>query len=327
MKTQAANVEYLSKNLGAGPVAQALLENNFDVQALRTNTVLRKDEFIQYDERVVEVATQRLVGVADLMNAGLTFNLNNPLGTTQVEWEKVSEMTAASISMGGLTSSQNDRVTFDLDSLPVPIIHKDFQINIRALEASRNRGDALDTTQAEIAARIVSETAESLLFTGSNIAGTNNKIFGYTTYTDRNTGSVTASWLTATGEQIVNDVIAMIGAAQADNMYGPYMLYVPNAVLVAMGDDYKSNSDKTIIQRVMEIPGIMGIRPTKDLTGTNIILVQMTRDVVDLINGLEPTVVQWESHGGFLINFKVLAIMVPRIRSDKTGQCGIVHYS
>ncbi len=310
-----------------GSVASKLLQSEFNVNALRTNNVLRKEEWLQFDEKVVNIARQRLVGVADLLNAGLSYGVGNALGTTMVEWEQMSDMAPAQTSMSGITEGQNDRVDFALQQIPLPIIHKDFHINIRALEASRKLGQPLDTTQATMCARLVSERIESLLFTGGYVAGATSQIHGYTTATNRNTGSVTATWVTATGQQIVGDVISMIDDANDDHMYGPYGLYVPVAVFNHMADDYKSESDKTIKQRVEEIPGISWVKPSSNLTGTNVVLVQMTDDVVDMINGIQPTVVQWETHGGMQVNFKVMAIMVPRIKDTKSDQSGIVHYS
>lgn len=312
---------------GQGDVATRLLSTGFNVNALRTNNVLRKEEWIQFDEKVVNVARQRLVGVADLLNNGLRFGVGNALGTTVVEWERMSDMDPAELSMSGITEGQEDRVVFDLQQIPLPIIHKDFRINIRALEASRKLGQPLDTTQATLAARLVSEKIESLLFNGGYVAGASNQVYGYTSAPNRNTGSVTASWLTATGAQIVADVISMIDDANADHMYGPFGLYVPVAVFNHMADDYKAESDKTIKQRVEEIPGISWIKPSSDLTGTNVTMIQMTEDVVDMIDGIQPTVVQWETHGGMQVHFKVMAIMVPRIKDTKASQSGIVHYS
>lgn len=310
-----------------GGVASVLLANGMNVNALRTNDVLRKDEWVNYDNTVVEIARERLIGVADLLNAGLRYDLPNALGTTKLEWEQISDMTAADINMSGVTPGRGDRQTFDLESLPVPIIHKDFSINIRTLTASRTTGQSLDTTQAAMAARLVSEKTEDLLFNGATIIGTNNAIYGYLTAPNRNTGSVTANWATATGEQIVSDVLSMIDDAVADNMYGPFMLYVPVDVHVHLGDDYKANSDKTIMQRLKEIPGIMDVKPSSRFGGQNIVLVQMTSDVVDMVVGMQPTPIQWDSNGGMTTNFKVMSIMVPRIKDDLNGQSGIVHYS
>jgi hypothetical protein len=42
---------------------------------------------------------------------------------------------------------------------------------------------------------------------------------------------------------------------------------------------------------------------------------------------MEITTLQWETHGGMMQNFKVMAIMVPQIRGDFNGNTGIVHGS
>lgn len=310
-----------------GNVAQRLMSSGFKVSSLRTCETLRKDDWITLDNTLLEVARQRLRGVNDLMSRGLRFGLNNPLGTTRLEWEQVSNMSPAEVNMSGLTESELDRVLFSLVGMPIPIIHKDFFINIRALEASRNGGSPLDTTQVALSTRLVTEKIEDLLFNGGFDTGANGAIYGYTNVPTRNTGSVTADWDgTATGEQILDDVLEMIALAQGDNMYGPYVLYVPSAWFVYLQEDFKTNSDKSVYSRLKEIPMIEDIMPTENLT-TSVVLVQMTRDVVDMVDGLQPTVIQWDSKGGMQLNFKVMAIMVPRIKADYSGQSGIVHYS
>ncbi len=61
------------------------------------------------------------------------------------------------------------------------------------------------------------------------------------------------------------------------------------------------------------------------LTGYQAILVQLTPDVIREVVGMDVTTLQWELHGGMEIRFKVMAIMVPQIRSDINGNTGIVH--
>lgn len=312
---------------GSGSVAQALLQSGFNVNSLRVEGVLRKDEWKMLDDVVVNIARSRLRLANDLVQRGLTLSLPNAMGTTRLEWERVSDMGAAEINMSGLTNSTNDRLEWDLVGMPIPIIHKDFNINIRALEASRNRGMPLDTAQVEVATRKVADQIESLILSGGFTVGTNGAIYGYTNFTDRNTGSVTAAWGSTTGANILTDVLNMIKAANADLMYGPFVLYVPQATYVHMAEDYKAESDKTILQRLLEIPTLEAVLPSDTMTGNGGVLVQMTSDVVQLIDGIQPTVVQWESQGGMVQNFKVMAIMLPRIKSDKSGKCGIVHYS
>ncbi len=308
-------------------VAHRLLSTGFSVNVLRTCDVLRKDEWILLDETVVEIARDRLILAGDLLSRNLRFDVPNPLGTTRIEWERLGDFTPAEVNMSGVSEATRDRATYDLKSMPFPIIHKDFKINIRALAASRNRGESLDVTNAGLAARVVAEKIDEIVMNGTTISQTNGQIFGYRNAPNRTTGTVTADWATATGEQIVGDVLAMIDDAIGDNMYGPYVIYVPYDAFVHMGDDYKANSDKTIMQRVMEIPGIEAVRPTNRMTAGEVIMIQMTSNVVEMVTGMQPTTLQWESHGGMITNFKVMAMMVPRIRDDKANQSGIVHYS
>lgn len=317
---------------GHGSVAQRLMQTNFNVQALRTQDTLRKDEWIQYDEAVVAVARARMPIVASLMEAGMSYGLNNALGTTVLQWEQASDMTDAEITMNGLSDSQRDRLTFTLQNLPVPITHKDFSLNIRNLEASRRTGQSLDTAQAELAGRLVSERIEKMLVQGASMPFGGGNIYGLTNHPSRNTGSLTSNWadsVNTTGEEIVNDVLKMMAALVADNMYGPYELYVPSDYYVRLSDDYKANSDRTIMERILSIPGIRKVLPSTFLgTGASgkVVLLQMTRDVADMVDGIQPTVVSWDSHGGMMMNFKVLSIMVPRMKADAEGRCGIAQF-
>ncbi len=331
-----ATVESIQSSGGdfraSGSTAMRLLQSGFNVNSLRTNDVLRKDEWELFDETVVEVARQRLVGVADLLQKGLRLPVANALGTTRVEWETVSDMDPAEVNMAGVTEGQKDRIEYNLTGVPLPIIHKDFSINIRALEASRTLGQALDTTQASLAARLVSEKTEEILFNGfPGITMQNSTIQGYTTALNRNTGSITDWSLGGTsGETIVTETLAIILALQSDNMYGPYMLYVPIDYFNKLLEDFKANSDKSILKRLMEIPDLEGIKISRNLSSGatgEVIMVQMTRDVVDMVDGMQPTTIQWETNGGMKLHFKVMSIMVPRFKSDANSQSGIAHYS
>lgn len=312
-----------------GDVATALLANGMNVSALRTNAVLRKEEWLQFDTAVIEIARQRLVAVGKFNELGLTFNLPNALGTTILQWEDVTDMEPAELSMSGVTEGQEDRLEWSLRNMPIPIVHKDFRVNIRALEASRRLGQPLDVAQAQMAATLVAETLESLIFDGSSVTSqAGATIFGLLTETNRNTGSPTANWdTTATGLEYVDDVITMMAALQADNMYGPYGLWVTYATWNRMLDDYKAESDKTIVQRIQELPNLTFIMPTSNLGANVAVMHQLTNDVAQIVNGMQPTTIQWESRGGMITHFKVMAIMVPRVRSTVTTQSGVFHQS
>lgn len=313
-----------------GSVASVLLANKFNVDCLRTNASLRKDEWVNFDEALLEEVTQRMVGVNDLMSKGLRYDISNGMGSTTVEWETVDETREAEVNMDGIARAQSDSLDFTLHSLPLPIIHRDFYINSRFLEASRTRGEALDVTNMRVAARKVSEKVEDMLFNGItnyNFAG--GQIFGYTTAPDRNTVTLGTSWLNSgvDGEAILAQVLEMVSAAHDDRMFGPYVLYVPTAYWIKLLEDFKANSDKSMISRILEIPTLTDIKVADFLTAENVLLIQMTSDVVDIVVGMQPTTVQWETQGGFLLNFKVMTIMIPRMKSTDAGRSGIVHLS
>ncbi len=327
-----ANIDLITSSSGGGvqahgSVAMRLLQSGFNINALRTNDVLRKDEWKQLDNALVEIARKRLVAVDELVSRGLTFNIANGLGTTILEWEQVSDMDPANVSMSGTTEGERDILDFTLQTLPLPIIHKDFEINIRKLEASRTTGQPLDTAQAEMAMTLVMEQTESMVFNGHATRVGASRIYGLTTEPNRNTGTTTNDWddATATGANRVTDVIGAIDQLTSDNMYGPYGLFTTQAAVNFMQDDFKANSDKTIMNRLLEIEGIEFIKASKDLAADTFILFQLSRDVIDEVIGMQPTVVSWETRGGMTMNFKVMSIMIPRVRSTVTNQSGVVH--
>lgn len=314
--------------IGSGIVAQHLMQSNFNVNALRTQDYLPKDAWTLLDNTVIDIARHELIAVGDLISRGLVYNVPNAMGVTRIEWERIGDMGPAELDMAGVTEGRNDTIEFDLTGMPLPIVHKEFWINIRKQAASERMGMPLDTTQAAICARKVSERIESMLFLGDTSLGSNNTIYGYATAPNRITGSTTASWATASGSQILDDVIEMIGAARDDEMRGPFVFYVSYAAMSNLGNDYKSESDKTILQRILEVPGVADVKASFYVPNSDTVFaVQLTSDVVDIVDGIQPTVVQWDALGGFVQHFKVLAIMVPRVKSTYTQQSGIIHYT
>lgn len=314
---------------GSGGVAARLLASNFNTSALRTNDILRKDEWIQYDQALVDVARVRLGIVEDLMSRGLRFPLTNALAKTRLEWERISDMEDAEISMAGVTESEYDRVVFDLQFMPIPIVHKSFTVNIRHLEASRTTGEAVDVTQARLSMRKVAEFIENMFVNGSTFTALGGSILGFTTAPNRNTGTGLDWSNTAgvTGEQIVQQVLDMMAALEADNFYGPYGLYIPQVFNNRLQDDYKANSDRTIAERIAALDGLSFVRPTTFLAANNAVMLQLSSDVVDVIDGMQPRLLQWDTHGGLSVNFKVMSIILPRMRSDILTQSGVAHFS
>lgn len=293
--------------------------------ALRTNDLLRKEEWERLDEALVRVARARLNGIQDLRSAGLVRNLGS-LGVLIDQYEKVSEFTAAHQDMDVVTVGDEDTAEFQLESVPIPITHHGFRLGLRHLQASRTIGAPIDTTNVELATRQVVEKLENTLFNGGDVVVGGNPIYGYTNHPDRNTGTLTAAWTNAGARDIILDVVQMIGAAEAAGYFGPFMLYCPQDYWSELRDDYKAESERTYYERITAINEVQDIKVTPALAD-EVVLVNMTSDVVDLSIGQDITTVEWQSMGGLMAHFKVMAAMAPRVKSDFENKSGVVHYA
>lgn len=290
------------------------------------NATLRKDEWKDLDTAVVTAAQDRLVGVADLYSRNLVYRIGNGLGKTVLEYEDIDDLSDAELTMDAVTPSQKDRPNYELKYLPLPITHKDFSFNARVLAASRTTGQPLDVTTAAQASRRVADKIETMLFQGaSSFAYGGGTLYGYLDHPNKNNVTLSQNWDASgkTGEEILDDVKAMKQASIDAMHYGPWVLYIPTAYETVLDDDFKAASDKSIRQRILEIGGIQDIKVADKLTANKVALVEMNAETVRMVEGMSIQTVEWESNGGFTTNFKVLTIMVPQIRADQNGRCGI----
>lgn len=304
-----------------------------NASVLRTNNVLRRDEWIEYDNAVLQEAQIQLVGISDLIAANLTRPVANSLGKTLFGYERQTDMDEAEISMDPVSRTDYDRGDFDIEAIPLPITHKDWFLNLRTLLASRRNGEGLDVTTARLAGRKVAEKSEKMLFQGAGKSFGGFPIYGYTTHPNRTTASygTNGNWLNTntakTGENILADVLTLLLAAQTARHYGPYWLYVSRDSAVKLSNDFKANTSGTIRDRLLKVEGIDGIKTSDQMPAATVLLVQHTSDVVELLQGEQLQTVQWDVEGGFHINFKAFQIQVPLIKADIQGRSGIVHMS
>lgn len=337
-----------------GSVAATLLSNGFDVSALRpwigkdgrhyitqnqggklvsvptfnANATLRKDEWKEIDDAVTMAARERLRLIADLRGAGLVRTIPNGFGKTVIESQRMSDITGATISMDPARKSEGDRPEFDFINLPLPVIHKDFHFTARQIAVSRNGGTAIDTTTAQLAARRVIEEGEKLAL---GVSGTysygGGTVYGLTNFPGRMTKTLRSPFHSAwTPQWFIDEVLGMRQQSQNAKNYGPWILYISPLWDVFLDKDYSElYSGGTLRARVTQTRGITDIRTLDFLTGYQVILVQMTSDVIRIINGMDLTTLQWETDGGMLIHFKVMMIQVPQVRADIEGNTGIVH--
>lgn len=303
-------------------------------KAINTNATLRKDEWLDLEDTVIESARERLVIVDDLQSAGLTYNVGG-LGTLISEWETASEITDAEITMDGESTADKDRQEFGLNGVPIPVIQKPFSIGERMLMASRQRGASLDVTTGTEAARAVARMSEFMVFNGANIGASNSRgdrynIPGLTTFPGRATYTI-SDWSddqNVTPETIHQEILSMVQQMETQQRhYGPFTVYIPGEYAFRFRQDFKANSDKTLMERVTDEDVISRVRISDTLSAGNVVMVQMERSVLDLAIASDVTTVQWESGSGWSNHFQVFSSWAPRLKSSHDGYCGIMHAS
>jgi len=338
-----------------GSVAEVLLQNKMNPHVLRpfigaggksyimvnegdtlvpkavTNAeaTLRKDEWIHLDTAILKVAESRLKFVSDVRSMGLEYSIPNGMGSTTLQTERMSDAGEASISMDGLREGPNDRPHFDFVNLPLPIIHSDFSFSARQIATSRSGGSPLDITMGERAGRKVAEKMEQLAIGAlSNYVYGGGTIYGLTNFNRRSTATIvspeTSSWTPGT---TISDVLGMRQMSINKHYYGPWMVYMGVAWSQYLDEDYKAQSERTLRERIKAIDGFIDVRTLDYLTGYQIVLVQMTSDVVRMVIGMDIMTLQWPSQGGLQLNFKVMGIVIPQFRADYNNNTGIVHGS
>ncbi len=296
---------------------------------IHTNATLRKDEWINLEDAILEAARERLVIIDDMRSMGLTFNVGG-LGTIISEWEAGSEMTDATASMDGETNVDRDRQEFSLQGVPIPVIQKPFRIGERVLMASRTRGSSLDVTTGIEAARAVARASEKMVFNGLPGIGTvdGRGIPGLTTFGGRATVTI-AVWDNApavTPEVIHGDILTMVSKMETDERhFGPFTLYIPAEYAFRFREDFKANSDRTLRERVLAEDVIKDIRISDVLAVGNVLMIQMESSVLDLAIAADVSTVQWSSGSGWTNNFQTFAAWAPRFKQDHDGHSGILH--
>lgn len=307
------------------------------VPVINTGNLLTKEAWVMLDNVVLEAARLRLRAWADLRAAN-TYGGFDGMANPILEFERVTDVGVALEDMDGMTEGQSFAPKYDLQGMPLPITHSDFFLSARFLAASKNKGTAMDTIRSEMAGRRIGERIENVTIglstslTYGEAAGTrytyanDSRVYGYLNHPDRITVTGLTQPTGANGETILTNWLNIREQMYANRFYGPYIVYTSTD-----WDQYLDNlfsttepSAGTLRKRLLEIEDIQDIRRLDSLDSSSgytytTIWVQMSPETARAVNGMEITTVQWPSMGGMRLNFKVMCIQVPQIRSRYTG--------
>jgi hypothetical protein len=321
-----------------------LIMNHGMSSLIRNATVLTKEQWITLTNIVRTEFRKRLRAWTDLMSAS-SFGGFDGMSTMVLEYQTMSDPGEAVVDFDGMTEGRADQPLFKLEGLPLPITHSDFWFPERLLAISRRNGTPLNTRMAEAAGRRVAESVEKTLIgtlvgptLGNAAAGTAGiaygraaTVHGYTTHPARSTKTdITApsagGW---TAQTLIDELLVARDTMYGNNFFGPFMLYHSTDWDKYLDDDYSTTADagsKTLRMRIRDIEGFQDMRRLDFLTSTfTILMVQMTSDVVQAVNGMDINTVQWPTMGGMRVNFKVMTIQVPLMTPDYQDRLGVMH--
>lgn len=155
-----------------------------------------------------------------------------------------------------------------------------------------------------------------------------------------------------TVSQTLSDVLAILDQLKANKFFGPFMVYTSNDWDKYMDNDYiltgGNVATQTLRNRLRAIPDIKDVRrldmlfanpPTTNPAASTykgptpmglsanpfmLIFVQMTNEVVEAVDGMGITTVQWEEVGGMRSCFKIMTIQATRMKMDFYKNSGVL---
>ncbi|MFI5222657.1 MAG: major capsid protein [Nitrospirales bacterium] len=284
------------------------------------------------DTAVVEVGMDRLTVARDILAMNLTYNLTDPLSITQLEWLASNKVGNSQRTMSPEVRQENFLPDLLANRLPIYLTTSGFELDIRTLRMSQRVGLPLDTANVASGTRAVNESIEDAVINGATtLDGQDLQVAGYkapglVNAPNAATQNLTlASWdATPVAATILAETMAMMAKLRANKKFGPYIMYVNTEVGAMMDNDYVTASPQnTIRERLLKLEGLSAIRTADLMPAAKVILVQMTKDVLDIVVGQRPTVIPWTSLSGMTFHNLIMAIMVPRIKWDYNLKSGI----
>lgn len=316
--------------------AVAAANHSNPMAVMRQYSPLPRDAQEIIDNEILEVGKQGLVIASDLL-ASLSRPVPNPLSFTTLTSQRLGEAGRAQIGM--VPNTRGERQVQDLEEYSTPVFYvwDDWEFPANFLATAARVGFAVNENMAAQATRNVNERIEDYTINGLKDAdGTNILVYGLPVYGLLNAPNANAyqyvggvAWDNAghTGAEIVTDITAMIALAEAANYRGPYTLYIPTAYAFKFMLDYATGYPATILSRLQQIPGLSSIITASTLPANRTILVQKTRNVMDMLVGMTPTNFSWATNPQMPysgVSSMVAACIIPRPKYDYNDQSGIV---
>lgn len=345
----------------AGHAEKLLAHGMYTEPALRAHSPLSTDVQKLIDDTVVQEFLSRLNVTRRLIANGQVMRLARPFAYSSVSHHTEDDETGAVVDRNILARGEftlPERVEV---ITPIYYVFADFQLSLPELETSRNRGQdvALDVNLIRKKARDVAEKIEETVVKGTNGGAALPQIGtaaakGLVNAPNIQTVSLDSSqaWNHAskTIASILKDIEGIIVKFDTIHAFGAIDIVIPLAWMTALSTRVNSSTDRTPLQVINEALSQLRSRPVSiidaDTLPANTAIAYLRSSIAfDIIlgdfggpqaqddpnapdsNPVPITVLPWQTHGGLMFNWKILACAIPRPKSTQSTKTAIVKLS
>lgn len=299
----------------------ALIAHN---ELMGNASTLPKDVWGEWDRSAITVQRDVLSVFNDL-SATVSRPMN--LGKIISYFLTLSDSGDVNISLDGRGKAKADSPVMNYEGTPLPIIDSELSFGWRQMLAAQTEGYSLDSDAIGNHQRKVAEKMEDLVLNGDpNIRVGESTIFGFRTAPQRATGTTALDLRGASGPQWVEVVTEAIEALHANKFFAPATLYLNYSDwFYASVTDYVPNYPKTILTRLLEIPGLAGLIPASKVPANEVLGVIKRRDVVQILNGMPLSIrpkARQNPEDDYI--YTVMAAVAPQFKHDDEGNAGYV---
>lgn len=331
-----------------------LIDAGVQLPYVTNQTSFRRDEWMMFDDELVEPQRERLRAARDLGRVN-TMSFDG-LGTMMIEHETVNDPGKAYMDFSGLSEGTTDWPLYQPEGQPIPIFHANCKVDLRRVRIARRSGNPIQTRNFNWMTRRVMELVEDNVI---GIAGTpveygeSSHTVGYTrtpgvygmlNFPDRITKTDLTVPTGSNPEATITDILEMRDLLYAANHYGPYGIYHSTDWDAYLDHDYArlggNNANMTLRQRILAIgteggeaddeqKQIRWVKRLDRMTPTashafTMIMISLNKSVVRMLNGLPVTVFQYETKGGWEIHMRIVTILLAEFFADFDGNCGLL---
>ena len=308
-----------------------MIENANDKAELIHNAdgTVRHEDFLVIKDMIIEVRRHELTAIDDLMT-GSGLQVDAAITDQLVGFENINEFQEAQQEMNPTSFDNNDTV-FTEDFVPNPITHSSFSVPFR--QQGFQYKSSLGMSES---IRQVAERNQDTLINGNStllvsFQGSNFQIFGYTNHPDRGIDSISDWTIASNSELIVTETVTALGlmhTGQGGVKNDSVILYLANDIWTNVQNDFKAESDKTIMARLLQIAQIKEVKPVDKLADGNALLVEMLPRTIQIAVAQDIIVVPHvKTNPMSPQHMTAYSAMTHMIKSDSNSNTGVMHLS